>query len=150
MVLLSSPIAHHRHRLSSFGLRLGRYVPHSLCLVLASSTSSSSFMASSMALPHPFCLVLAGRRPIASCWCCMGRWVTVLTSGHGWRGWQRSPRTINDEFVELGQLPDDVDDMEDDVVVLFHVCSSVVPVGDYFTKDPPNTSPSNWVNVFQI
>jgi hypothetical protein len=34
------------------------------------------------------------------------------------------PRTINDELVELGQLPDDVDDMGDVVVALFGVDST--------------------------
>jgi hypothetical protein len=36
----------------------------------------------------------------------------------------RYPRTINDELVELGQLPDDVDDMGDVVAALFDVGSS--------------------------
>jgi hypothetical protein len=34
------------------------------------------------------------------------------------------PRTINDELVELGQLPDDVDDMGDAATALFGVGSS--------------------------
>jgi hypothetical protein len=34
------------------------------------------------------------------------------------------PRTINDELVELGQLPDDVDDMGDAAAALFGVGSS--------------------------
>jgi hypothetical protein len=38
------------------------------------------------------------------------------------------PRTINDELIELRQLPDDVDDMEDVVVALFGVGRSDVPV----------------------
>jgi hypothetical protein len=33
----------------------------------------------------------------------------------------RYPRTINEELVELGQLPDDIDDMGDDVAALFGV-----------------------------
>jgi hypothetical protein len=36
----------------------------------------------------------------------------------------RYPRTINDELVELGQLPDDVDNMGDVVAALFGVGSS--------------------------
>eukprot|EP00267_Zea_mays_P053431 XP_020406558.1 zinc finger BED domain-containing protein DAYSLEEPER-like [Zea mays] len=36
----------------------------------------------------------------------------------------RYPRTINDELVELGQLPDDVDDMGDAAAALFSVGSS--------------------------
>jgi hypothetical protein len=36
----------------------------------------------------------------------------------------RYPRTINDELVELGQLPDDVDDMGDAAAALFDVGSS--------------------------
>jgi hypothetical protein len=37
-------------------------------------------------------------------------------------GWY--PRTINDELIELGQLPDDVDDMGDATAALFGVGSS--------------------------
>jgi hypothetical protein len=40
----------------------------------------------------------------------------------------RYPRTINEELVELWQLPDDVDDLGDVVVVVFGIGSSVVPV----------------------
>lgn len=40
----------------------------------------------------------------------------------------RYPRTINGKLVELWQLPDDVDDLGDVVVVLFGIGSSVVPV----------------------
>jgi hypothetical protein len=40
----------------------------------------------------------------------------------------RYPRTINDELIELGQLPDDVDDMGDADVVLFGVSSSAAPI----------------------
>jgi hypothetical protein len=36
----------------------------------------------------------------------------------------RYPRIINDELVQLGQLPDDVDDMGDAVAALFCVGSS--------------------------
>ena len=36
----------------------------------------------------------------------------------------RYPRTINDELVELGQLPDDVDDMGDAAAALFGIGSS--------------------------
>jgi hypothetical protein len=37
------------------------------------------------------------------------------------------PRTINEELVELGQLLDDVDDMEDAAVALFGVDSTHNP-----------------------
>jgi hypothetical protein len=36
----------------------------------------------------------------------------------------RYPRTINEELVELGQLPDDVDDMGDDAAAFFGVDST--------------------------
>ena len=39
----------------------------------------------------------------------------------------RYPRTINEELVELGQLPDDVDDMGDAVAALFGVDTTPNP-----------------------
>ena len=39
----------------------------------------------------------------------------------------RYPRTINEELVELGQLPDDVDDMGDAAAALFGVDSTLNP-----------------------
>ena len=39
----------------------------------------------------------------------------------------RYPRTINEELVELGQLPDDVDDMGDAAAALFGVDSTPNP-----------------------
>jgi hypothetical protein len=58
----------------------------------------------------------------------------------------RCPRTINEELVELGQLPDDVDDMGDDAATLFGVSHTTVDLEGTVARPCSDAVGSNELN----
>ena len=53
------------------------------------------------------------------------------------------PRTINEELIELGQLPDDVDDMGDVAALLFSSNAALINLEDAAPASGATTSNDN-------